>query len=289
VKSDIYQVVTDRIISLLESGTIPWHKPWRGGQHTPQNLISRKQCRGINVFLLNSLGYASPCWLTFRQALSLGGAVRKGEKACLVVFWKWFEAEDTETQEKRIPFLRYYHVFNVAQCENLANVPTLEVAPQFEPIKEGERIVAAMPKRPEICHGSSRACYSPREDKVSMPDPGLFPVPESYYCVLFHELTHATGHPTRLNRDGIADAIHFGSDPYSREELVAEMGAAFLCGHCEMVNQTIEHSAGYIQSWLSRLKDDKKLVVQAAAQAQKACDFILAVHPTEHGGPDAAA
>ncbi|HEY6261013.1 MAG TPA: zincin-like metallopeptidase domain-containing protein, partial [Nitrospiraceae bacterium] len=181
------------------------------------------------------------------------------------------------------------HVFNVAQCENLANVPTLEVAHQFEPIKEGERIVAAMPQRPEICHGSSRACYSPREDKVSMPDPGLFRVPESYYCVLFHELTHATGHQTRLNRDGITEAIHFGSDPYSKEELVAEMGAAFLCGHCEMVNQTIEGSAGYIQSWLARLKDDKRLVVQAAAQAQKACDFILAVHHTEEGVQHAAA
>jgi proteasome lid subunit RPN8/RPN11 len=145
-----------------------------------------------------------------------------------------------------------------------------------------------MPKRPEIHHNGARACYSPSLDAVSMPEAKLFESTEGYYSTLFHELTHATGHVSRLNRKEITDPIRFGSDPYSREELIAEMGSAFLCGHCEIENKTIDQSASYIEQWLARLKQDRKLVVHAAAQAQKACDFILNVErkeeerPTEH-------
>lgn len=153
------------------------------------------------------------------------------------------------------------------------HIPTVEST--FEPIAKCEQVVTAMPKRPAINHHGARACYSPALDTVSMPESKLFESGEGYYSTLFHELIHSTGHVSRLNRREITDPIRFGSDPYSREELVAEMGAAFLCGHCGIENKTIDQSAGYIQSWLGKLKEDRRLVVHAAVQAQKACDFIL--------------
>lgn len=275
MKNDVYQIITDRIVCLLESGTVPWHKPWKGGNQWPQNFISRKVYRGINLFLLNAASYASPFWLTFKQVKALGGRVKKGEQSFPVVFWKVLE--EKEGEDKRIPFLRYHNVFNVTQCEgiNIPTMPELENTPAFQPIEKCEQIVTAMPKQPEIHHNGIRACYSPSLDSVSMPESKLFDTSEGYYSTLFHELTHATGHASRLNRKEVTDSIRFGSDPYSREELVAEMGAAFLCGHCGIENKTIDLSASYIQSWLGKLKEDRKLVVHAAVQAQKACDFIM--------------
>ena len=282
VKSDVYQVVTDRIIGLLESGTAPWHRPWKGNHQAPQNFISRKAYRGINSFLLHAAGYASPFWLTFKQVQSLDARVKKGEHSFPVIFWKIFE--DDETGEKRkIPLLRYYNVFNVAQCEGIKTLSVPDSNGDFHPIERCEQVVAEMPARPCIEHGSARACYSPAQDTVRMPEAKRFESPEAYYGTLFHELIHATGHASRLARKEITEPIRFGSDPYSREELVAEMGAAFLCGHCAIENSTVAQSASYIQAWLERLKDDRKLVVHAAAQAQKACDFILGIQPGEPG------
>jgi antirestriction protein ArdC len=285
MRSDVYQIVTDRIVRLLESGTAPWHQPWKGGNQWPQNLLSRKVYRGINLFLLNAVRYSSPFWLTFKQIQTIGGRVKKGEHAFPVVFWKVFR-EEGDGEDKRVPFLRYYSVFNVAQCEGI-NVPVIstDAHPKFQPIEKCEHIVAAMPKRPDIQHNGARASYSPSLDVISMPEARLFESSEGYYSTLFHELTHATGHVSRLNRKEITDSNRFGSDPYSREELVAEMGSAFLCGHCEIENKTIDQSASYIQHWLVRLKEDRKLVVHAAAQAQKACDFILNVERNEEEGP----
>ena len=159
-------------------------------------------------------------------------------------------------------------------------IPTLNGSKrEHSPIEEAERIVAGMPKRPEIRHGGGRACYSLSLDRVDMPQPETFRSGQDYYSVLFHELTHSTGHESRLNRKGVSASdgewSAFGSTPYAREELVAEMGAAFLSGHAGIVERTISNSAAYIQSWLQRLKDDARLVVQAAAQAQKAADYIL--------------
>jgi len=285
LKKDVYQVVTDRIIRLLESGTVPWRRPWKGGDQAPRNFVSCKAYRGINLFLLNATGFSSPFWLTFRQIQSLDGRIKKGEKSFPVVFWKIFEAEENgETQ--KIPFLRYHSVFNVAQCEGIALPALPEMEKQFRPIEKCEEVVAHMPSRPTIEHGGGRACYSPVRDTVSMPEVKLFESPEAYYGTLFHELTHATGHVSRLNRKEVTEPIHFGSDPYSREELVAEMGAAFLSGHSGIENTTLDQSASYIQNWLERLKDDRKLVVHAAAQAQKACDFILNVRSEEEGPAD---
>lgn len=276
MKKDVYQVITDRIIALIEKGTVPWRKPWKGSNQAPQNFVSRNAYRGINLFLLNAAGFASPFWLTFRQVQSLNARVKKGEKSFPVVFWKVLEEEE-EGETKRIPFLRCHSVFNLAQCEGITAPASPEMNREFHPIEKCEKVPAHMPSPPTIEHGGARACYSPHLDTVSMPDAQMFESLEAYYGTLFHELTHATGHVTRLNRKEITEPIHFGSDPYSREELVAEMGAAFLCGHSGIENTTLEQSASYIQNWLRRLQDDRKLVVQAAAKAQQASDFILNV------------
>lgn len=276
--NNIYDQVTQRIIALLEKGTIPWRKPWTVQTGLPRNFITKKPYRGINTFLLHAMQYESPFWLTYRQAMELGGHVRKGEKSCPVVFWKQLELEDKETGDKeKIPLLRFYYVFNAAQCEGLKNAPatTGEI-----PASRPEEIIAAMPQRPEIKHGMALACYSPSADAVSMPDRARFKKDAGYFATLFHELIHSTGHPSRLNRSTLTESAGFGSNPYCKEELVAEMGAAFLCGLAGIGETVLENSAAYVQNWLEQLQNDRKLIVQAAAQAQKATDFILNVkHP----------
>lgn len=273
-----YERITDRIIALLEHGTVPWHKPWKVNTGLPRNLISHRPYRGINVFLLMAMGYESPHWLTFRQAIQLGGTVKKGEKACPVVFWKPMKVEDEKSGEKRkIPLLRLYHVFNVSQCEGLKAAPKADEVP-IVATKPAE-IVAKMPKRPVIKHGMKQAYYSLQDDTVGMPARERFTTEEVYYATLFHELIHATGHEKRLKRGSLSESGGFGSDPYCREELVAETGAAFLCGQAEIVERTIDNSAAYLRGWLDQLKSDKTLIVQAAAQAQKAADFILGTSP----------
>jgi antirestriction protein ArdC len=281
MKTDVYQIVTDRIIQLLETGTVPWHQPWQVLK--PQNMVSRKPYRGINAFLLNTARYTSPFWLTFRQAQALGGTVKKGEHAFPVVFWKVIEDKEEQDDPKRIPFLRYYNVFNATQCEGIP-APQVEPVHSFEPIALCELVLTEIPRRPGIQHGGSRACYSPLQDEITLPEAGCFESAEDYYSTLFHELTHSTGHASRLNRKEVTEPNRFGSDPYSREELVAEMGAAFLCGHCGIEHRTVDQSAGYVSHWLARLKDDRKLVIHAASQAQKACDFILDAPP--HAGEE---
>ena len=273
-KGTVYDLITQRIIALLEQGNIPWQKPWKVQTGLPRNLVSKKPYRGVNVFLLHAMHYESPFWLTFNQAKQLGATIRKGERACPVVFWKQFEVEDKATGEKtKIPLLRYYHVFNLAQVDGLKDTPTL--TPDMATTKPGE-IVANMPNRPEIKHGMAKAFYSPGGDFVGMPSPERFQSEDAYFSVLFHELTHGTGHSSRLNRPGVMDGSGFGSEDYSKEELVAELGAAFLCGHAGIAERTLTNSAAYVQNWLEALRNDNKLIVQAAAQAQRAADYILA-------------
>src|SRR5262245_30759051 len=220
MKADAYQVITDRVIALLEQGTIPWQKPWQGGDLMPRNLLSRKAYRGVNVFLLHAMSYESPFWLTFKQAQELGGNVRKGEKACPVVFWKWLDVEGDQRGEQKkesIPLLRYYSVFNVAQCDGI-EAPAIDgTKREHNPIQAAEQIVSAMPKRPAIQHGGARACYSPAFDRVQMPQAETFRTGQDYYSVLYHELVHATGHESRLNRKGVSGSdgewSAFGSTP----------------------------------------------------------------------------
>jgi antirestriction protein ArdC len=227
---------------------IPWQKSWSGGEQAPQNLISRKPYRGVNVFLLNAMHYSSPFWLTFKQAQELGGHVRKGEKSCPVVFWKWLDVTNKDTNEpQRIPLLRYYSVFNVAQCEGISIPTVAQPVREHTPIEAAQKIIGAMPKRPEIKLGLAHAFYSPAGDFVGMPSAEQFKTGEDFYSVLFHELCHSTGHESRLNRKGMSGTegnwSSFGSNPYAKEELVREMGAAFLCGEAGIVERTINRSA----------------------------------------------
>ena len=289
-RPDVYQIITDKVVTLLEQGTVPWQKPWKGGAAgAPKNAVSKKPYRGVNVFMLavtaEFAGYDSPYWITYKQAQELGGNVRKGEKATLVVFWKFIDKETTDETGKKhveqIPFLRYYNVFNACQCENITipDAPIDETPDlDFSPIEVCENVIGNFAKSPPIYHEGSgnRAYYKPTADEVYMPKRENFHSVAEYYSVLFHEVTHSTGHKSRLDRHKDDQAwAPFGSCDYSKEELVAEMGAAFLCGMCDIENETIDSSAAYIEGWLRKLKNDKKLVVHAAAQAQKATDYIL--------------
>jgi len=278
-KMDVYEIVTDRIIDLLEQGVVPWHKPWAGGSNQiPSNLVSKKAYRGVNVWLLSCAGYSSPYWVSYKQATELGGQVRKGEKSTLVVYWKMFENIDKATGEKKtIPMLRYYNVFNVSQCDGIKTPESDEIVKiDFDPIDEAEKIVNNMQKKPRITHNDQRAYYDRSNDYVNMPNKETFDKVESYYSVLFHELTHATGHEDRLGRLQ-KDVSRFGDSSYAKEELVAEMGASFLCATSGIIERTLDNSAAYIASWLKALKNDKKLVVSAAGKAHAACDYILGV------------
>lgn len=283
-KLSVYEIITNEILGQLKKGVVPWHRPWIGGK--AKNLVSKKPYRGINAFLLNNSEYSSPYWATFKQIKEKGGYVRKGEKSTIVVFWKILDTKENESPEnengdsqKKVPMLRFYRVFNLDQCEGVtppkAETSDFECLDGFEPIDRCEKVVADWKEKPAIKHEGKRACYSPREDVVRMPKKEAFKTRESYYSVLFHECTHATGHDSRLKREGVIDVFPFGSTDYSKEELVAEMGAAFLCGICEIENKTIDNSAAYIAGWLKKLKDDPKMLVFAAAQAQKAVDMIL--------------
>jgi antirestriction protein ArdC len=284
--SDVYAIVTEKITAALEAGTVPWQRPWTVPGGMPRNLVSKRPYRGMNRILL-ALGepYASPWWLTFRQAKALGGHVRAGEKAALVTFWKRPEPNgpgddhDEDATDRRAPLLRYYHVFNVAQCEGIAAPPLEDIVPTaHERLNWCEQIVTGMPHPPAIRDGYDRAFYSPTVDLVGMPRLELFRSAEDYYATLFHEVTHATGHPSRLDREHLGTPAPFGSPDYSREELVAELGAAFLCGHAGIFPHVADNQAAYLAGWLKVLKGDKRLLPIAASQAQRAADFILGAH-----------
>jgi antirestriction protein ArdC len=287
MSNQVYGYITDKIMEELECGCVPWHQPWQSpdGVRVPTSFVSKKAYRGVNTFLLTmsrlKAGYGSNYWLTFKQIQALGGSV-KGHHSEMVVFWKLLEkpAENPrpDHQTDHIPMLRYYRVFNLDQVTGIKK-PAIESLPGFQPIKEAEDIAAKYQEQIEVTHGGNRAYYRPSTDSVHMPESETFENPESYYSTLFHEFTHSTGHESRLNRPGIVETHFFGDEVYSKEELVAEMGAAMLCGIVGIENKTIKNSAAYIQAWLSKLRDDKKLVVHAAAAAQKAADFIIGRKP----------
>ena len=282
-KHNAYAVITNQIIRQLEQGVIPWRKPWTA--KPPTNLKSQREYRGINIILLASQGYASPFWLTYRQALSIGGHVRKGEHGTGVCFWKIGEyakenRETGETENKKSILLRHYTVFNAQQCDGLPDFGHTDKLTPIEAIPVCESVVAAMPKRPAIMD-SNAAWYKPSTDTVGIPRIGTFTGAPEYYSTLFHELTHSTGHTSRVGREGIETLNRFGSEAYSKEELVAELGAAMLCGVTGIEQATIQNSAAYIATWLKRLRDDNRLIVSAASQAQKAADYIRGISPAK--------
>lgn len=281
-KQTAYDKVTSRIVELLQQGICPWRKPWSSHQSRPCNFTSNRPYSGINWFLLEVVGFDSPYFMTFNQVKDKGGNVIKGSKGVPVVYWGTFEAEDKATgtvkpdtdKARKIPFLKSYTVFNASQIEGITfpEVATEELS-KFEPIATAEKIVADWIDGPEILHGYNAACYVPSIDTVKLPIKPRFKSPEEYYCTLFHELGHATGSERRLNRN--IGKTAFASASYSREELVAEMTAAFLCAECGIDNSVIENSAAYLQGWMKALKGDSKLVVTAASHAQKAANMIL--------------
>jgi antirestriction protein ArdC len=271
-------------VKQLEAGTVPWHKPWStpGSSGLPRNLVTGHEYRGINVWILLSSEFTSPYWLTFKQAKQLGGNVRKGERGTPVAFWKFGTREvqdgDEVTQRQSV-LCRYYTVFNSEQCGGLRVQPAEPVAPTtaISPIEQCETIITDWIDKPNIEYGGSRASYSKNLDLVRVPERPRFQSAEEYYSTLFHELTHSTGHPERLNRQTLTDFEFFGDENYSREELVAELGAAYLCGFAGIENRTINNSAAYLASWLKVLKQDSRMLLTAASQAQKAVDLILGI------------
>ena len=283
---DVYQITTEKIINLLESGVVPWRRPWTS-TGLPRNLVSKKPYRGVNFFLLSASKYVSPFWLTIRQANELGGHVRKGEESTVVVFWKVDDAkqgtgdrdnEETDGKTPRRFLLRYYRVFNLEQCELPQTVldkhPKTE-AHEYDPIETAERIIADMPNRPEIQYAGSKAFYSSLTDRITLPPRELFTSAEEFYATVLHEAVHSSGSEKRLAREGICEAAPFGSPVYSKEELVAEFGAAYLCAEAGISNEVIHNQASYVAGWLKKLRDDRKLLIHAAAQAQRAADYIL--------------
>jgi len=278
----VYEVITAKIIESLEKGVIPWKKPWQGQEYEPKNLISKKTYSGINFFLLSMASFENPHFLTYKQAKGLGGNVKKDEKGWPVIFFKKVQEKKNisgSVEKDGYSMLRYYSVFNVAQCENIdsSKIPAMQVLEllDFKPMDEAEDIVNGYIGKPTIQNKDSRACYQPFLDKVNMPLKETFNNIESYYAILFHELTHSTGHKNRLDREGITDPIQFGSHKYSKEELIAELGSAFLCSRAG-INNTLDNAAAYISSWLNVLKskDNAKWIIEAASKAQKAVNFI---------------
>lgn len=279
--STLYTRVTQQIEAALSKGVVPWRKPWKGRAYLPCNAISKRPYNGVNLLLLSLAPFANYRWITARQANELGGHIRKGERGSLVVFWKILEREATDSESKRsIPLLRYFHVFNIEQVEGIAfeDTPT---APTINKIEEAEQAVRNMPNPPRLIGHQTSAFYRPGDDTVAMPRIERFDSADHYYATLMHELGHSTGHPSRLNRPGVASTAMFGSEDYSREELVAELASAFLCAEIGLDNSLIDNAASYVNGWLNALNRDTKAIVLASSQARHAADFIMGRHLQE--------
>ena len=287
-RASLYDEVTAKIISELEGGRIPWVQPWgKVGASTPglpRNAVTGRHYSGVNVLILwgalFEYGYASQGWLTFRQALDAGGCVRKGERGVTVVYADRFtpegekaRAKETGEDARSVPFLKRFTVFNLAQCEGLRPglTPDPEPLPEREVVPVAEAVITASGVDFRI--GGDKAYYVPSVDYVQVPPQPAFYDQINFYRTALHELCHASGHPSRLNRN-LTNA--FGSKDYAREELIAEMGSAFLCAALGIV-PTVRH-ADYIASWLEVLREDNRAIFRAASAATKATDWLLTRH-----------
>lgn len=285
-RADLYEEVTARIVAELEAGRLPWVQPWgkAAGPGLPHNAASLRPYSGINILLLwgaaQERGFAAQGWLTFAQALGAGGAVRKGEQGTTVFYADRFvpEGEKARAAEsgddaKAVPFLKRFTVFNVEQCEGLPDGLGLggEPLPECVTVPLAEAVIAASGVPFRI--GGAEAYYAPGPDQVVVPPQRAFHAPINWYRTALHELTHATGHAKRLGRNLLNP---FGSKDYAREELVAEMGSAFLCAALGIA-PTVRH-ADYIGSWLAVLREDNRAIFRAASQASKAAEWLLARH-----------
>ena len=270
---DIYAEVTSRIIAQLEQGQIPWQKPYISSG----SAVSR--ATGKPYSLLNQMILGKPGeYLTFAQCQKEGGKVRKGEKSSMIVFWKFLEQEDEETHEKKqVPFLRYFSVFHIDQCEGLDPKHVQPLPATVKPDEKAESIIADYIQRSgvKLIHQEGdRAFYRPATDSITLPLMAQFKDVAEYYCTAFHELTHSTGHQSRLDR--LSKTAFFGSEAYSKEELIAELGASALVSHCGLeTSSSFRNNTAYIQNWLQALRNDKRLIVSASGKAEKAVSLLL--------------
>jgi len=285
--SDVYQRITDQIVAQVEAGAGEWRMPWHSAEARglPVNAVSRKPYRGGNILPLwiaaAAAGYESHEWATYKQWSEAGAQVRKGERSSLVVFWKFRDQEDVPdaTQQEfndrasRLVMVRGYSVFNAAQVEGYAPKPVPQT-PEPERIESAEAFFRRT--KATIRTGGGRAFYSPVSDEIVVPRLERFPEAVSYYSVLAHELTHWTGRAGRLDRDLLTVT---GKEEYAREELVAELGSAFLCADLGLANQPRKDNAAYVASWLKALKSDPKAIFSAASKAQYAADYLHGLQP----------
>lgn len=264
--------IYEQIMTQLEAGVVPWRKPWTASR--PRNGVYNTPYRGINVFILSSSGYNDERWYTFNQLKNLGGSV-KGQKSTPVVLWmpKTIKEDD---KQKRILIFKMYHVFNFEQITGLkvteSDEQKLKEARAKE-LLEAEDIIKLYTDAPSVQFGGDRAFYSPKLDIVKMPTKVQFHSTEEYYCTLFHEFAHSTGHENRLKRKGVAEFDAFGTEQYSEEELIAEFTSAFLCAKAQIDN-TVQNSSAYIKGWMKAFKDNPKMIMSCASKAQTACDYI---------------
>jgi antirestriction protein ArdC len=285
---DLYATVTKRIVEELEQGAVPWLKPWKtgsacGAPMLPRNAATGRPYRGVNVPILweaaDRFGFPCHAWLTYRQANERGGQVRRGERGVQVVFMKRLEeTEDAETQDgSERPRLtwRVYTVFNLGQVEGLPEWLRSDAIAAVTHPPDGELTRFVLATKARVSIGGDLACYFPRRDLIRMPPFAAFESPSSYFATLLHELGHWTGHESRLNRD---QSGAFGSVPYSREELVAELTSAFLCAQLG-VHGELRH-AGYLQNWIQLLKDDPRAIFKAATQASRAAEYLTGFSQT---------
>ena len=278
-KFNIYEEITNRIIEQLEEGNIPWHKPWSGIASGAYNRVSKKPYSLLNQMLLKHDGE----YATYKQWSNLGGKVRKGEKSEIVVFWKILEVEEknknnNKVEKKSIPLLKYINVFHVSQVDGIE--PKEIKATEHESIEEAEMIKKNYAERENILIKetvSDKAFYSPVKDYIQVPCKEQYKDVLEFYSTLFHEMIHSTGHRDRLKRlDCSVQFASFGSEDYSKEELIAEIGSAFLMNHIGIESsKTFKNSAAYIQSWLKVLKNDNRFIVSASSKAEKAMKYIL--------------
>lgn len=277
-KIDIYQVVTNNIIEQLESGIIPWNKPWSGVASGAFNRVSKKPYSLLNQMLLQHDGE----YATFKQWSDLGGKIKKGANSEIIVFWKIFNVTEEENGievKKSIPMLKYYRVFHISDVEGVEPLEDIDLI-EHEPITEAEKIKNDYVTREGIRIDeivSNRAFYSPMEDKIVVPCKEQYVDVTEFYSTLFHEMIHSSGHKNRLARlDPTVKLAAFGSEDYSKEELIAEIGSSFLMHHVGIESdKTFNNHAGYIQSWLKVLKNDKKFIVSASGKAEKAAKYII--------------
>lgn len=288
---DIYSEITEKIIAALKAGTVPWRRPWAAGS-MPLSMSTGRPYRGVNVFILGMTaqieGHGSPWWGTYNQIAERDGQIRKGEKSTMIILWRPIEKKDAAGKVvERFMVLRSYNVFNEDQAEWApeARRPRAIVTGDANPIEACDALVAGylvgsggrLGTGPKVRTGGDEAYYSSRTDHVQMPERRDFLTSEGYYSALFHELAHSTGHSTRLNREGIVEGHRFGDEMYSKEELIAEMGAAMMCGLAGIEQVTLENSAAYIASWIRVFDEDAKVLVQAGAAAQRAVDLATSV------------